>query len=348
MELHRCWPYEELKVEKLEDPRAFRFETPWYSSIVTVSEDGAKLFERLFSEDPSRKSPELLLNEYSLALSPLIHEPFAYILPQVSSNPGLHGELAGMKPPAFNATWDVETALTLAKVPGTETFSPLSLFSVMRRFFFLDAMEADGTRELYTYLGDLSPARSQNSLAFIVSQNLHVTRKAHEVLSAALPRAGSGEEALMDFIKAETGHDRIMQAALEAFDQSEMETWATEVHPATRGLMETFRHVAQNHFLAFALAVNLFERPHAEKVHPLTTLLRKFGYGLAAARYEQHHEINEAGDHDQIGLDLVRGMQPVSRAYAEDALRWGELMTRAVTAHSASLLKALKEKSFRK
>lgn len=347
MDLQRCWPYEELKVEKLgDDPRAFHFQTPWHSSVVRTTDEGAALFDRLFLQDVTALSPEHLLDGFSKALSGLIHEPYAYVLPDLGAVSTLLDEVAGPAPRmardsaeasgGADWTWDAETALALAQIPGTDFYSPLSLFSVMRRFFFLQASETDRTRDLYASLGELSPADARDALAFVISQNLFVTQRCDEALSAALPRAGAGESVLMDFIASERGHDRIMEAALRELPQ--VSPGALDVHPSTADLMDVFTRVAQNHFLAFAFAVNLFERPHVGEVHPLTALLRKFGFVAAAEKYEQHHQINEAGDHDQVGLELIREMPPVTRKYAEKALRWGELMTHTMINQGRGLL----------
>jgi hypothetical protein len=168
----------------------------------------------------------------------------------------------------------------MAKVTGSERYSPLCLLSIFRRFFFLEAQEKDKTRSLYKDLPQIcdSPDDLKNALAYVIFQNLHVTQRCGEVLSSAFPLSGSNRKSLKEFAEAERGHDKIMLHALQAFPIASLKPWAKEPHPATKALMDLFLRIAENNFLAFAFSIYLFERPHVEDIHPLTTLLTDSGF----------------------------------------------------------------------
>lgn len=356
-----CWPYEELQVKKLDENRAFLFETPWHSSIVRTSEEGAAFIETVFCGDATQIPPSQLLEYYSTALSGMLHEPFAYILAQsptaadgatstfapnaAFATPQSWAQHYGLPPQAFNWdwTWDADAILALAKMDHGDFYSPVSLYSIFRRSHYLEAQSRDRTRSLYQSLPEVctSSEKMKNALGYMITQNLHVTKRASETLGAALPLARAAEERLRDFVQAEYGHDGVMSQALAAFPGAPLEGWAHGVHPQTRLLMDTFLRLAQNHFFAFAFSIHLFERPHAGDNHPLTDLLREAGFNEAADRYERHHQINEAGDHGQVAFDMIKDIPPLTRAAAEQAVRWIEAMSFVMTAHSGALLQEI-------
>ena len=367
MELFYCWPYEELKVTKLEEiPRAFRFQTPWYATDIVTSEVGEKIFQNLFVEGSlETESQDKLLDLYRQTLSSTIHEPYAYILP---ISPGLSNPppLEIPLPPTQNFsssqifakefslpnftmpngwTWDPDSALQISHVEGTAYYSPLSLFSVFRRFFYLQAAEMDSTKTLYRDLPLLCPDKVhlQNALAYVITQNLHVTQKCEEVLQYALIRADVNESALREFINAERGHDKIMLRALDAIPSEVLKPWSGETNPTTQLLMDVFEQIAKNNFLAFAFAICVFERPQLEDIHPITRLLQENDLGEAARRYEAHHKINEDGDHDHIGFEMIQRMPFLNREEAIQATHWAEALSTVMTSHSASLLAKIAE-----
>lgn len=357
------WPYEELQVTKLAEPGTFRFETPWYASVVTTDADGERLFEKAFFHEAGAELPPAeLLSLYARLFAPLMHEPFAYILPAPGDS-ALAAEGQGLAEDVFQTpktfakafdlpadffpeewSWDADAILAMSAC-AEGAHSPLSLFSAFRRFFYLEAMEHDRTRSLYRDLPSIAgPSHMAPALAFVISQNLHVTQRCAAVLGAAEPQAGNALEALREFAKAERGHDRIMAGALAAFP-SPLPPWSLEVHPATGLLMDLFHQLARFNFLAFAFAVHLFERPQFEDVHPVTKLLREHGLDKAADRYEVHHRINDDGDHDHIGFDLIRVLPPLSSVAARQAVRWAEAMSRVMSLHSAALLSTIEERA---
>lgn len=357
-----CWPYEELKVSKLEETQAFLFETPWHSSVIHTTAEGARLFEKAFSEDVEH-SPAELLDLYSKVLSSTLGSPYSYILGQSQLGADLGPEtpssltLEDFKTPQSLAaalkisaqflptqwSWDLEALLGIAQVPGTDSYSPLSLYSAFLRFFYLEATSKDKTLSLYKDLPAIcgTQENTQAALAYLISQNLQVTQRCEAILSTALTHAGANEERLQDFIQAELGHDKIMSHALKAFPENVLKDWTLSSHPATDSLMDLFHGLAANNFMSFAFAICLFERPQFEEVHPVTRMLEDVGLPEAAKRYERHHAINEAGAHDHIGFEMIEAMPLLSRSEALKAARFCEAFSVVMTSHSAALLEKI-------
>jgi hypothetical protein len=357
-----CWPYEELKVSKLDEPQAFLFETPWHSSVIQTTEEGAVLFERAFSENVDH-SPAELLDLYSKVLSHTLGSPYSYILAQsqlgtlpgadtpsrlVSENFQTPRSLAAalkMSEAHFPKewTWDLEALLSIAQVPDTEFYSPLTLYSAFLRFFYLEATNKDQTMSLYKDLPEIcgTPENTKSALAYLISQNLRVTQRCEDVLTAALNHAGTNEDRLRDFIQAEQGHDKIMSYALKAFPENVLKDWTLNFNPSTDALMDMFQGLADHCFMGFAFAICLFERPQFEEVHPVTRMLQEVSLDEAAKRYERHHTINEEGSHDHIGYEMIADIPLLSKAEATKAVRFCEAFSVIMTSHSAALLKTI-------
>jgi hypothetical protein len=362
MTMTYCWPYEELKVSKLDEPQAFLFETPWHSSVIRTTEKGAVLFERAFRQDASH-SPTELLDLYSKVLSQTLGSPYSYILAQsqMGNVPGSDTP-SGLKLEVFQTpqslaaalkisdkhlpaewTWDLDALLSIAQVPDSEFYSPLSLYSAFLRFFYLEATSKDQTMSLYKDLPAICKTQenTQSALAYLISQNLRVTQRCASILTTALTHAGNNEDLLRDFIEAESGHDKIMSHALKAFPETALKDWTLKFHPATDALMDIFQGLAEHNFMGFAFAICLFERPQFEKVHPVTRMLQEVSLDEAAKRYERHHAINEAGDHDHIGYEMIAEIPLLSKAEAMKAVRFCEAFSIIMTSHSAALLKSI-------
>ncbi|MNK90777.1 hypothetical protein D3C87_1108430 [compost metagenome] len=357
-----CWPYEELRVSKLDQAQAFLFETPWHSSVIKTTVEGAMLFEEAFSED-AEHSPAELLDLYSRVLSHTLGSPYSYILSrsQMGALPGADtpSSLVSQNfqsPQSLAAalkmsethfpkewTWDLDALLSIAQVPDTEFYSPLTLYSAFLRFFYLEATSKDKTMSLYKDLHTVckTEANTQSALAYLISQNLRVTQRCEEILTTALVHAGKNEDRLRDFIQAEQGHDKIMSNALKAFPETALKDWTLKFNPATDALMDMFHGLADHCFMGFAFAICLFERPQFEKVHPVTKLLQEVSLDEAAKRYERHHTINETGAHDHIGYEMIADIPLLSKAEATKAVRFCEAFSVIMTSHSAALLKTI-------
>ena len=75
------------------------------------------------------------------------------------------------------------------------------------------------------------------------------------------------------------------------------------------------------------MAVDYFERSSYEKMDPLATLLKKGGFDEAAKQINRHMEINDVGEHENMGLQFLERMAPCSPEYVREALHLAEAVS---------------------
>jgi hypothetical protein len=240
--------------------------------------------------------------------------------------------------------WDLDACLNFSRIPGTDLYDPLSVFSVFRRFYFLDVMDYDQTSSLYDYI----KSTSSQSLAFaeatalIGKQTLEVTSRCREILTPALKNAGAAEAVLTDFIQAEEGHDKIARSALRKIAEQ-----SGNREPAVSTLelsLELFKDSGVDCFLAFAFAISMFEQGSYDGKDPFAELMRFGGLTEAAALTQCHFDINENGKHDAVAIDLIKEMPPVPKIYVEVAIEVAELLSKAFNQFSAQILYQIQNK----
>ena len=126
-------------------------------------------------------------------------------------------------------------------------------------------------------------------------------------------------------MKEENGHDKILNVALKAFTA---DPDAVPVSLQTKAIMHLLKFAAQRNFLAFAMAVDFFERSSYEKTDPLAQLLIKGGFDKAAKQINRHMEINDAGGHENVACSFLEAMGPCEPAYAFEAMRIAEMLVK--------------------
>jgi hypothetical protein len=215
---------------------------------------------------------------------------------------------------------------------------PLSLFSVFRRFYFLDTIELDRTDELYERVRSLraSPKDFAGACHLIATQTLEVTRKCEDILSPALSIAGPSRKKLEAFIRSERGHDRILTQARDNIGcEGEFHS---EVIPIVELVLNLFKLAAQTDFLAFSFAVAIFEQGSHDGNDPFAELLRSGGLDQSAKQIQKHFDINETGVHDAIGIALLRESPPISFDQARYSASLCELISKTFNQMTAELL----------
>ncbi len=366
------WPYDELQLRKADAAAEIVIETPWLQLSVAVAPEQtvqADMLVQKFADGSLGPADLPLLNWF---LAPLQSYPLCYTLPRrhwadATDQAKLQDTQLWSLPPAqllaFCAQsletedaqafaevshdpvfadhwqWDVDTALQFAK--SGDGIDPVALFTVGRRFHLLSAAECDATLELYQFVKQLPKGDPlfQRASALMVRQNHYVTQQCDAALRPALNLAGQSAEAVRNFIKAEYGHDRILDVAMRSMvDEPE----AIEVTPQVRTLMALLRFAAGRNLLAFALAVDFFERSAYQEADPLATVLKEGGLETAAKQINRHMDINDAGEHENVAAGFLRHLQPVDAHYAIEAMRLAEAITHVMNRVSSGVLQLLK------
>lgn len=373
----RFWPYDEVEILRDDAlPNRFLLSAPWlkfHFDIDSSHVDRAnRALEALSVKEGLTKDH---LDDINWFCSSLEKYPLCYILPRSHGfGSDIHGQVAqeiiqtspremlesmlvgsniGIDPlvdknafiysslPAV-WTWDTEAAIEFSKTNAG--IDPESLFSIARRFHLLNDLEQNKTANLIEFASSLQsdPAKFQSASALIVRQNHYITEKCDGVVRSALPIAKNAGSAVMDFIQAEAGHDKILAKALKyiGFDPQQIPVISTTV-----ALMEVFKRIAERNLLAFAMVVDIFERTSYRKTDPLTELLEKGGQTAAGQMADRHREINDSGEHENIAIGFLNDMAPIDSSYANESLRLAELATLVIHQLSAETLHVLKQQN---
>jgi hypothetical protein len=351
------WPYDEVSLD-INMPGTLVVRTPWMEA--TTSSLGFDSHELIALSNKLKENN--LSGDDIVAVSDFFrhfHEyPLAYILPTKKAASGLdmhgikdrtilhmsfesllstilaEGALGGLDVTidekdllmerlsrrAFE--WDVGAAIGFARFENR--VHPESLLSVARRYHILELMDNDRGNDVFNNIKNLGEQEFTASVARIVRQNHYVTKYCMLALTPALSLAQKAKPVVDDFIKAERGHDKILEKALFHVGVSPKDI---EVRLQTRALMAALYYVAGRNFLAFAMAVDAFERNNFEEIDPIAKLLIDKGFAKAGKFINLHMKINDQGSHDNIARQFLCSMDMCDAEYAEEALRLMEVLS---------------------
>jgi hypothetical protein len=342
------WPYDEVSVRFTPGEAKVAVEAPWLSASREVTAETAPATAELAEK---LRQGELVPSDISLVnwfFQPLDEYPFCYTLPTRKAEEGLDHPKRVESPAAIDSLsgffearfpgasldikrrewgWDWEAASSFAR--AGEGIHPESLFSVARRFHLLDLLELCDSRDVFQQAAALAPAEFKRVGAILVRQNHYVTQRCAEALRPALEIAGQARPLVERFIKDETGHDRILQRAVSEMSESPE---SLPVAPETRALMHLLRFAAETNFLAFAMAIDFFERSSYEETDPLARLLAEGGCAAAAKQIGIHSAINDAGHHENVARRFLTYLAPCDPEYAREALRLAEAISLLIIA----------------
>jgi len=363
------WPFDEVKLVKGLEEGTFKIDSPWLKLSLQSTPEQSQILEAL-----SKKFQDQSLNGEDLPtlrdlFSPLLKYPFVYFLARQnlpSENLDQHTIVSGsflkLQPQDFVSAvtkdfkasgsstpdfrflhldlknrewlWDLESALEFSKL--SSGFDPLSLLSVARRYGLVESHEHSDTASLFTQVIEMKNKQSDQSkmCAAIVRQNHFVTLQCQSSLEPALQKAQRARIFVDEFVSAEQGHDKLLERALTSMG---LKATDVPVVPASYLLMDLLRVCAERNFLAFSIAVDIFERSSYREEDPLAELLKSSGFADAAKQINIHKNINDSGDHENESLEFLQFMGPVDRDYAEEAFRMAELISFTVQRVSKEL-----------
>jgi hypothetical protein len=362
------WPYDETRFERIDDSN-WAVTSPWVKTRFEVPPDSLQAeflarFEQL-RRAVDEGAAELGLPELQ-AIEPVLEAlkalPVSYLLPRAGltgaaplAGPAIPGaalstpislleyaapELVAENPDFWSAhlpatwLWSTDECFEFSRLSESPPLcDPLSASTVLRRYFLLDSLERNRTKDLYAAL-DAEPAGSETlkrAVGLLVSLNHHVTLRCEPSIRPALDIAGPAEQAVLSFLDEEKGHDLLVGQAVKDLDPA---TLPARAPLSARALMKCLEGVARHSMLGLSAAVNLFERNIYEAEDPFARYLKKIGKPLAAAIFQKHRDINTEGEHENEADAFLDGMGPIGPEYLEQAGRWVELVT--VVAHTVS------------
>lgn len=356
------WPYDEVAVER--SPHGLSIRSPWIEAQLPATEENSDEMDRLMEAlqtGPSSREKAQLVSDY---FEPLDEHSLCYVLPSalpagldrhvanadlqelsfpwllslaVEASESLTAEEKSALLPQVAAMatdwgWDFDAARAFSLL-GDEGLHPQSLLSIARRYHLLSLVGSDRGREIFELVRELPDAPFHRAVTSLVRQNHYVTEKCAASLAPAVAISGRARERVEAFMREERGHDRILGRALSSLGVNPTEVAVTA---ETRALMCLLEFAARRNFLAFAIAIEFFERRGYEKSEPLAELLRSRGFDEAAKRLNQHKDINDHGEHHGTARGFLEWMAPVSAEYALEAMRMAEATSRLMARVSAS------------
>lgn len=351
------WPYDELTLELSADQDVILVKTPWIEAAVAVTGTNKVNIQALATKFSHNQLAPSDMNLVQWFFKDFSKYPLCYILPSPKTSSQLdchsmqddrciHGELveflsASLVDPVNQAVmaaddvsmviknvsrqtfeWDVTSALAFARIG--DYIHPESLFSVVRRFHLLDVLENDRGKEAFRFIESLPSEDFRQAVSIVVRQNHYVTQKCQEALAPATHIAGQARAEVEHFLREENGHDLILNAAMKSLVP---DPESLPVSAQTVALMQLLKFAGSRNFLAFAMVVDFFERSSYEKIDPLAQLLKKGGFEKAARQVNRHMEINDAGEHENVGCGFLRTMGPCELNYAKEAIRIAEAVS---------------------
>lgn len=364
----KFWPYDEVKVTRdVGQPSRFTFAAPWLKLNLNVKASEVDRADAICHKLNASLLEISDLDEVTWLLASVAKYPMAYILPRadnfgsdshncVATKLNLaspitlleslakpHASIPGVinlirSPLESGWTWDAAVALEFSKT--SKGYDPESLFSVVRRYHLLNDLENNKTGDLFNFLGGLknNPEKFRKASALVIRQNHYITQQCEGVLRSSLPLAGNAEHEVLEFIRAESGHDKILEHALNSMDAMASET---DILDSAIVLMEVFRWAGQRNLLGFAMITDIFERTSYHEKDPLATLLEEGGQSKASQQIDKHRVINDMGEHENVALGFLHAMRPIDEDYAREALRLAELATLVVHRVSPETLNRL-------
>lgn len=358
------WPYDEVSLETNNDDGQIFLKAPWLEARTAQA-----LFEPRSLQDLAKKMNEKRLSVDDLGLVNDFFRhfeayPFAYILPTPKDGDALDrhaisdttfgnqtlvdalrsaladcSELTEGDLDELNAIiarteweWDVNSALQFASC--NDAIHPESFFSIARRYHLLEILSNQSLQSVFQSMASLSKNQVKPMLASLVRQNHYVTQKCQEALLPAVQRAKSAAPLVEAFMNEERGHDKILQKALLHMNETPE---AIEVNAPTIALMHLLKLCAQHNFLAFAMAVDAFERSNFEDVDPMAKLLLAHGFDKSAEFINLHMKINDNGNHDNVAAQFLQSMTLCDASYAFEAMRLMELVSVVMCSVSKSV-----------
>lgn len=341
--IRKLTPYEELTIQDCENSVAVQ--TPWLTLECEVIQ----------AVGPIQKT----------VLSSLYQHPICYVHPQKITlrNIGsifccawrdfrcaglLHifGERSASSretnkasPNQNNLSWDVNQIIRFSRIGWLNIFDGVAAFSVLRRYLHQSLLRASESK-LFERLNQLEPRDKLffRGIAFVLVQNLYVTRFGTDALKRAVSRFPSISNKVVAYIESESGHDKLILKSLKILGYESVSE--LEVLPETKRLVQILSDAAASSTLAFSLMIEFFEAGSSSSQHPLASLLEGTVHADAGKPLQMHRDINVNADHSSTALSFLMDSEPLTKREVHEA---SELLALAVSVRE-SMLERLENK----
>lgn len=227
--------------------------------------------------------------------------------------------------------WDIQDILNRSRLANSHQYDPYSVYTALRRNKLLDECNPhlNKTQALFAKLKILlheDETKFFQLIALILSQQYYVTSRCVESLSPAIAIAGEAKTSVVQYIKEELHHDKLVLQSIRAIQDTDVSS--DLFLNQTKVCMSLLRSSASFCFLAFCCLVNCFEGNGYSDADPLAELLKISTKPESFKGIHKHFLINKLGNHHAIGEKFVQFLPPVSQDEVIAAARITELMSK--------------------
>ncbi len=241
-------------------------------------------------------------------------------------------------PNRSNPSWTVNQVIRFSRIGWLNVCDGVAAFSVLRRCLHQSLLSAP-ERKLFERLNDLKPSGELffRGIAFVLVQNLHVTRFGTEALNRAVSRFPSIANKVVAYIESESGHDKLVLKSLKLLGYEN--TSELGVLPETKQLVQILSDAAASSTVAFSIMIEFFEAGSSSSEHPIASLLKGTVHADAGKPLQMHRDINVNANHSSTALSFLMDSEPLTTREVQEASR---LLALAVSVRE-SMLERLEE-----
>jgi hypothetical protein len=363
------WPYDEVTLKSGKTDSEVHVDSPWLQITVQLESEHSERAKALVQKFENGSIKPEDIHELNWFFKSLAAYPLCYVLPRNAwpeklenysiKDKSLLGKApsqflasalsnkeherdikAVSKDPLFSGEWKWDAGGAIQFSTSSRGIDPKALFSVARRFHLLSSVESNTTEALFETVKAMKTdkAKFERASALMVRQNHYVTERCNAALTPALGTALGAKKYVEEFIRAEYGHDRILKSAMKAMGK---DAEAIPVTSHAKVLMDLLKFSGERNFLAFTMLVDFFERSSYQESDPLAKVLEHGGLTAAANQINRHMDINDSGEHENVALNFLSTMGPITKEYAEEALHIAEAATNIINSVSTGVRELL-------
>lgn len=305
------WPYEETEFQVNKTEQIFSLKAPWLRSSFRIPSGERLVYEQAIAITTHAPSPKSLAIVKD-AFFQISHYPFFYFLPRQDLLSDKVVKNIIWPTPHKDHPWDKKAALELAKV-STETFDPVTLISILRRYYLLELKQQIKEESIFTIISRFPDfERSRKGLAIVLRQ-LHymyerVLADCQEATS--LHRDCSTNVAL--YIEKAKKGAQVLNLSLGTMDYTPEEIVVSE---QTKVLAEKMIEMSKQDLLGFSFIADMLEQSFLPKERPLAEILRDNGFWHSVNEVqEQLTKFSLIGNNEALKIVLGMGAVPESVA----------------------------------
>lgn len=259
---HLCNPYPETQVRVI-SPRLVEVSAPWLTVELAVPK---KVVQALLARNP---------HGFQYVMSLVAALPFGTIKPQSSLLSGILNlnievsiEQSILPSLAYNC-WDVGPILHASKIGSSGFYSPLALYSILRRQLNIDHNYSARNARLTVLANHDDPMFNQVAQA-AVAQSLFLENSIRTACKIA--RKFSSSKRLVDFyvIESTGNNDTIKQSLINMMKPNDK---LPKVFHESKTIGAVLAYLATNHKLAFTIALDYMSQIQQRNLFPIGKLL---------------------------------------------------------------------------